>query len=309
MKCIFGVDLGGTNIKIGKFIDNKLIKKISIVTDTSCSGKNIIKDICLSINENLENDELIGIGIGVPGPAKSGKVYGAQNLGWKEVNVKEEISSYFPNILIEVVNDANAALFGEYYCGSAKGYPNVVMLTLGTGLGGGIIIDGKIYEGSNGSSGEVGHISLVENGRSCTCGLNGCLEQYVSAVGVLKTAYEMRINKTTLLNKDNLTCKDVFDFAKIGDKVALDVVSDMSEKLARGAASVCNTLNPDLLLIGGGVSKAGDFLLNKVKEKFKKYAFYSIKDTKIALASLGNDAGTYGSFYAVRSKLDENNSL
>lgn len=309
MKCIFGVDLGGTNIKIGKFIDDKLIKKYSIPTNTSDFGKNIIKDICLSINENLESDELVGIGIGVPGPAKSGKVYGAQNLGWKEVNVKEEISAYFPNILIEVVNDANAALFGEYYCGSAKGYPNVVMLTLGTGLGGGIIINGKIYEGSNGSSGEVGHISLVENGRSCTCGLKGCLEQYVSAVGILKTAYEMRLNKKTLLNKDDLTCKDVFDFAKNGDKIALDVVNDMSEKLARGAASICNTLNPDLLLLGGGVSRAGEFLLNRVKEKFKKYAFYSIKDTKIALASLGNDAGIFGSFYAVRSKLNENNSL
>lgn len=309
MKCIFGVDLGGTNIKIGKFIDDKLIKKYSIDTDTSCDGKNIIKDICLSIKENLENDELVGIGIGVPGPAKSGKVYGAQNLGWKEVNVKEEINIYFPKTLVEVLNDANAALFGEYYCGSAKGYPNVVMLTLGTGLGGGIIIDGKIYEGSNGSSGEVGHISLVEDGRSCTCGLKGCLEQYVSAVGILKTAYEMRVNKDTLLNKEDLTCKDVFDFAKNGDKVALDVVSDMSEKLARGAASICNTLNPDLLLLGGGVSKAGEFLLNRVKEKFKKYAFYSIKDTKIDLASLGNDAGIFGSFYAIRSRLDENNSL
>lgn len=309
MKCIFGVDLGGTNIKIGKFIDDKLIKKYSIDTDTSYDGKNIIKDICLSIKENLENDELIGIGIGVPGPAKCGKVYGAQNLGWKEVNVKEEINAYFPKALVEVLNDANAALFGEYYCGSAKGYPNVVMLTLGTGLGGGIVIDGKIYEGSNGSSGEVGHISLVENGRSCTCGLKGCLEQYVSAVGILKTAHEMRVNKETLLNKEDLTCKDVFDFAKNGDKVALDVVNDMSEKLARGAASICNTLNPDLLLLGGGVSKTGEFLLNRVKEKFKKYAFYSIKDTKIALASLGNDAGIFGSFYAIRSRLDENNSL
>lgn len=309
MKCIFGVDLGGTNIKIGKFVDDKLVKKYSIITDTSNFGKNIIKDICLSIKENLENDELVGIGIGVPGPAKFGKVYGAQNLGWKEVNVKEEINAYFPKTLIEVVNDANAALFGEYYCGSAKGYPNVVMLTLGTGLGGGIIINGKVYEGSNGSSGEVGHISLVENGRSCTCGLKGCLEQYVSAVGILKTAYEMRVNKETLLNEENLTCKDVFDFAKNGDKVSLDVVNDMSEKLARGAASICNTLNPDLLLLGGGVSKAGEFLLDKVKEKFKRYAFYSIKDTKIALASLGNDAGIFGSFYAIRSRLDENNSL
>lgn len=309
MKCIFGIDLGGTQIKIGKFVNDMLVLKYSLDTDTSYSGENIIKQICLSVKEKLGDDELLGIGIGVPGPVKDGVVYGAQNLGWERKEVKEEIEKYFPNILIKVLNDANAALNGEYYCGSAKGYKNVVMMTLGTGLGGGIIINGKIYEGSNGSSGEVGHICIDKNGRECTCGLRGCVEQYVSAVGVLKTAYELRKNQNTLLNKENLTCKEVFDFAKANDKIALKVVEDMTDKLAIGIAAVCNTLNPDLVLLGGGVGKAGDFLLEKTARKFKKYSFYSICETEFALASLGNDAGIYGNFYAVRGEINENNCL
>lgn len=311
MKCIFGIDLGGTQIKIGKFIDEKLVLKYAIDTDVSNDGENIISDICENIEKNIGDDTLIGIGVDVPGPAKNGWVLGAQNIGWKEVNVREEILRHFPDVLVVVLNDANAALFGEYYCGGAKGYQNVVMMTLGTGLGGGIIIDGKVYEGANGSSGEIGHICIEKNGRECTCGLRGCVEQYTSAVGILKTAYEMRekCNKETLLNKKDLTCKDVFDFAKAGDEVAIDVIEDVTDKLAIGAASVCNTLNPDLVLVGGGVSKAGMYLLERLEKKFKSYAFYSVRDTRFALATLGNDAGIYGSFYSVWRKINENNSL
>ncbi len=311
MKCIFGIDLGGTQIKIGKFIDGKLVLKYAIDTDVSDNGKNIINDICVTIEKNLNSDTLIGIGIDVPGPVKDGWVLGAQNIGWKSVNVKEEISNRFPNVLVEVLNDANAALYGEYYCGGAKGYKNVVMMTLGTGLGGGIIIDGKVYEGANGSSGEIGHICIDKNGRDCTCGLKGCVEQYTSAVGILRTANEMRksCGKETMLNKENLTCKDVFDFAKLGDEFALEVIEDVTDKLAIGAAAVCNTLNPDLMLVGGGVSKAGEFLLERLEKKFKKYAFYSVRDTKFALAKLGNDAGIFGSFYSVWCKVDESSNL
>ena len=308
-KCIFGIDVGGTQIKIGKFVNDELVLKFAIDTDTSDEGKNIISDIGKVIRDNLGDCELLGIGVGIPGPVHKGIVLGAQNIGWEIVDAKSLLEEEFPGTTIELMNDANAAVLGEYYCGSAKGYPNIVMLTLGTGVGGGIIINEKVYEGANGSSGELGHLQMEKGGRPCSCGLHGCLEQYVSATGVLKTAHIFREGKDTLLNKENLTCKEVFDFAKAGDKVAMDVVEDMTEKLAIGCADICNTLNPDLLLIGGGVSRAGDFMLDKVKEKFLDYSFYSIRNTEFKIASLGNDAGIYGDYFAVKRKINENNNL
>lgn len=308
-KCIFGIDIGGTQIKVGKFVDDELVLKFAIDTDISNNGANILSDISKIIKDNLNDSELLGIGIGVPGPVRKGVVLGAQNIGWEIIDIKSILEKEFPDVVIEIMNDANAAVLGEYYCGSASGYPNVVMLTLGTGVGGGIIINEKVYEGANGSSGELGHLQMEKGGRPCTCGLHGCLEQYVSATGVLKTAYIFREGKETLLNKEDLTCKDVFDFAKNGDKVAMEVVEDMTEKLAIGCADICNTLNPDLLLIGGGVSKAGDFMLDKVKAKFVDYSFYSIRNTEFKIASLGNDAGIYGDYFAVKRKINENNNL
>ncbi len=307
MNVIFGVDVGGTEIKIGKFIDDKLMVKDVIATDVSNSGNNILSDIFKYLKAHLQKDEkLLGIGIGLPGPVKGNKVLGAQNLGWKVKDVVSEAREYFPQTLIRLSNDANAAALGESYYGAAKGFKNVVMLTMGTGLGGGLIINGHIYEGNNGSSGEVGHICIKKNGRKCSCGLNGCLEQYVSATGIVNTALELRLNKDTLLNKNDLTCKDVFDLAKKGDKIANEVVEEATDDLAIGIASICNTLNPELVVLGGGVSKAGNFLLEKVVSKFEKYAFYSIRNTSFTLATLGNDAGIYGCFHLIKEYFDEN---
>lgn len=307
MNCIFGIDLGGTEIKIGKFCDGRLIKKYSIKTDTSSCGKNILNDIKKEIDKEIGNDNLIGIGIDIPGPVVKGKVLGAQNIGWEEVDVSAYFLSKYNNIKVAVLNDANAATFGEMGFGGAKGYKNLVMITLGTGVGGGVVIDGKLVEGTTGSSGEVGHIRVErKNGRKCTCGLYGCLEQYTSATGIVKTAIEMRKGRETLLNKDNLTCKEVFDFAKANDKVALEVVEDMTEYLASGCATIVDVLNPEIIVIGGGVSKAGEFLLNKVENKFKELCFYSTRSTKFALAILGNDAGIYGAMYSVLGTSDEN---
>lgn len=305
MKIIFGVDLGGTQIKFGKFSLDKMIEKYSIDTDVSDNGTHIIPDICKSIKENIKDDELVGISIGVPGPVKNGIVIGAENINWGVINVYQEVRKFFPDVIIKVLNDANSALLGENYLGSAKGFSDVLMLTLGTGVGGGILINGKVYEGANGSSGEVGHICLEKNGRKCACGLYGCAEQYVSATGIVKTALEYREGKETLLNKDDLTCYDIFQFAKINDKVALDVVNKYIDDLAIICNDVATSFNPELILIGGGVSKAGDFLLNKLKEKYLEHTFYTVKDTKFALAILGNDAGIIGDFYAIRSEINE----
>ena len=309
MKCIFGVDVGGTQIKVGKFIEGELVLKYTIDTDSSNNGEKIFDEICKSIKDALGDDELIGIGIGVPGPVLDDKVLKAHALGWNVLDVKKKINCCFPNALVKVLNDANAAAFGEVLGGAAKGYNNVIMLTIGTGLGGGTIINGRVYEGSNGSSGEIGHICLERNGRSCNCGLHGCLEQYVSARGIVKTAIEMRENKETLLNKRGLTCKEVFEFAKTGDVVASEVVEEFSEQLAIGCADICNVFNPELILLGGGVSEAGNFLLEKVKNKFSDFAFHTMKNTEFKLASLGNDAGIYGNYYAVRCLLDEKNYI
>ena len=257
-KIIFGIDLGGTQIKFGKFDLNNLLDKFAIDTDISDEGTHIIPNICSTIKDHLKpSEELIGVSIGVPGPVLKGVVLGAQNINWLEVDVIKEINKFFPNIIVNVLNDANAALLGEVGFGSAKGYSNAILLTLGTGLGGGILIDGKVYEGANGSSGEVGHICLEKNGRECTCGLKGCLEQYVSATGIVKTAMELKSGKISCLNDHPFTAKDVFDYAKEGDEVALEVVERVTDDLAIGVASICNTLNPEVVLLGGGVSKAG----------------------------------------------------
>lgn len=299
MKVIVGVDIGGTEIKVGKFSDGKLIDKKSLKTDISNYGSNIIKDIFVAVDNMVGQDNLVGLGIGVPGPVAKGKVLGAQNLGWEEVDLISKVKNHYPNIKVAIINDANAATFGELAYGSAQGYHSVVMLTLGTGVGGGIVINDQLLEGATGSAGEVGHIKVEGNNpRHCTCGLFGCLEQYASATGVVKTALELRKDKVTLLHKANLTCKDVFDFAQAGDEISMMVVEQMTDYLASGCATIADVVNPEVIILGGGVSKAGEYLREKVASKFKKVCFYSVKNTKFTLATLGNDAGIYGAMHA-----------
>ena len=299
MKVIVGVDIGGTEIKVGKFNDGQLIEKKSIKTDTTDYGSRIIKDIFQVVDELLGQDTLEGIGIGVPGPVVKGIVLGAQNLGWDEIDLTSKVKNHYPHAHVAIVNDANAATFGEVAYGSAKGYHHVVMITLGTGVGGGIVIHDQLLEGFSGSAGDVGHIRVQEtNPRRCSCGLFGCLEQYASATGVVKTAYELRKGKNTRLNKPNLTCKEVFDFAKEGDEVSIQVVESMTDYLASGCATIADVVNPEVIILGGGVSKAGPYLCEKVANKFKKLCFYSVRNTKFMLATLGNDAGIYGAMHA-----------
>lgn len=304
MDVIFGIDVGGTNIKFGKFYSNS-VEKFMVATMISDDENVIIEQICDEISNHLNGDNLIGIGIGIPGPVVNGVVLGAQNIKWKKVSLKEKILKRFPDIKVEILNDANSATIGEWYFGSGDKLNSAVFITLGTGVGGGIIINGKLVEGSTGSCGEVGHIKIFPSqGRECTCGLNGCLEQYTSATGIVKTAKELSINRKTVLNEHkDYSCKDIFNYAMEEDEVALEVVDRTAYYLGIGLANIANTINPDIIMIGGGVSKAGDFLIDKVRKYFKELAFYSVRETKIVLATLSNDAGIYGCYAKVKIEL------
>lgn len=299
MKIVIGIDLGGTEIKFGKFNQNlDLLSKLSIKTNTTNNGISIINDIIHTIKKIIENDELLGIGIGVPGPVDNDIVLGAQNLGWKETNLKKILEEEFNGVKCKILNDANSACLGEMVKGSAMEFGTFIFVTLGTGIGGGIVINHKLISGNNGSAGEIGHLK-VESGdkRLCTCGLYDCVEQYSSATGILKTAKEMIKKDSMLYNFDNLTCKDVFDCAKANDKISLDVINDATKHLAIALSYVADILNPEAFIIGGGVSKAGSFLLERIENNFSKLAFPHVRNVKFKLATLGNDAGIYGSAY------------
>lgn len=313
MKCIFGVDVGGTNIKFGKFVDETLVESFQQKTHSNPNDpiNSIVDQIVNTVLSNLNKDELIGIGVGVPGPVIDGVVKGAQNIYWEEVELQKALEDAFyekgyKDLKIVTLNDANAATLGEWYYGKGKKTPNMVFVTLGTGIGGGIIINSKLLEGFTGSAGEIGHIKIFPfEGRPCSCGLSGCLEQYASATGIAKTGYGMIKNGDTVLkNKKYLNCKDIFDAAYAGDKIANDIVDKSAYYLAIGLANVANTLNPNKIILGGGVSKAGSILLDNVKKYFNDLAFYSITNTEIELATLLNDAGIYGCMYAVKEKIN-----
>ena len=305
MDCYFGIDIGGTNIKFGKFINGELTNFFEVHTwsKEDCDPVDgVISIIKESVLNNLEEDDnLIGLGIAVPGPVDNGVVLGAENLKWGEVKLKELLNAVFKDIKIEILNDANSATLGEWYYGSGEKSQNLVFVTLGTGVGGGIILNNELYLGDNGSAGEIGHIRIMPfNGRPCSCGLSGCLEQYASATGIKKTAYGLRKRKDTILNnKGRIGVRDIFEAAESGDKVANDVINKTAYYLAIGLADIAATINPKTIIIGGGVSKGGDTLLKPLKECFKKLAYSTVKDTEIKLASLFNKAGCYGAYYYV----------
>lgn len=308
MKCIIGIDIGGTDIKFGKFVDELLVTKKQIKTNKTNKGSLIMAEVMQEIKLLLGDDELVAIGIGVPGPVVNGVVLGAQNLGWKEKHIKEEILAVYPKIVCTVLNDANAATLGEMAYGGGAKYKDFVFVTLGTGIGGGIVINNELIEGSTGSCGEVGHLRVdFHNRRKCTCGLYDCVEQYASATGIVRTAIELKVGRDTLLdNYPVLTSRIIFDLAKADDAVALAAVDEMVEKLSTALSQIANTINPEAFVIGGGVSKAGDFLLNKLAKRFKELAFFSVRNVSFELAKLGNDAGIYGNMYRVNKELHGN---
>ncbi len=304
----FGVDVGGTTIKIGMFNNQcELIEKCEINTDKTNNGANILTDLCKKINElldkyNLTKNECLGVGIGLPGPVTAdGYILGCVNLGWGTFNVKETVSKMLEYVPVAAFNDANMAALGEQKHGSGKGYENVVLVTLGTGVGGGIISEGKIINGANGAAGEIGHIPVNPNEtEKCNCGKKGCLEQYASASGVVRMTkkYISQGRKSSYLSAvmhdENFTAKDVFDGAKKGDDVCLLVAEALGNYLGMALAAVASVTNPDCIVIGGGVSNAGQFLINLVEKYFKEYAFLPCRNVAFKLAELGNDAGIYG---------------
>lgn len=301
---IFGVDLGGTTVKLGLFDpEGNVLEKWEITTRKEDSGKLILPDIADAMKgkmqeKSIAKEDVIGVGIGVPGPVdSSGVIYKAANLGWGVFSIKEELTGLLDGIRVEAGNDANVAALGEMWRGGGQGYDNMVAVTLGTGVGGGIIVDGKILTGAKGAGGEIGHILVEEHETEvCGCGKTGCLEQYASATGVVRLANRRlaKDDKASVLRGKNISAKDVWDAVKAGDELAVEVAKQFGEYLGKGLAAVACVVNPDIFVIGGGVSKAGDVLMDYMVEPYKKYVFHGSRETKFALATLGNDAGIYG---------------
>ena len=303
-KYCFGVDLGGTTVKIGLFsIEGQLQDKWEIPTENH--GAEILSDIAASIQSrmdtgHLSKEQVTGIGIGVPGPVLNENiVQGCVNLGWGNVRVADELSA-LTGLKVKAANDANVAALGEQWQGGGKGFQNLVMFTLGTGVGGGIIQNGRIISGANGAAGEIGHMVIVDSDEvvgTCGCGHRGCLEQVASATGIVNLTEKKlaECSQDSVLREISpLTAKDVLDAAKAGDALAEQAAENMMKQLGRAAAYIACVVNPDIFVIGGGVSKAGEYLIEGISRYYKDYAFHASADTKFALASLGNDAGMIG---------------
>lgn len=300
----FGIDVGGTSIKCGLFLeDGTLVEKWEIPTRTEEEGSKILPDVAKSIQDKiqekgLDKSRIDGVGIGLPGPVNAkGEILCAVNLNWGFKDVSKELSE-LTGLPAKAGNDANVAALGEAWKGAAEGAQNVVMVTLGTGVGGGIIVDGKIVSGSHGCGGEVGHANVKhEETISCNCGNKGCLEQYASATGIARLAAEaLAASKedSVLRNVEKVTAKDVFDAYKENDSLATEIVRQFADCLGGTLGIFASVIDPDKIVVGGGVSKAGSVLTDVLTQAYKKYAFGVCKETPIVLASLGNDAGIYG---------------
>lgn len=302
-KYCFGIDVGGTTIKMGLFTtEGELLDKWEIPTRKEDGGAYILNDVAASVEaklaeKNIAKEDVAGAGIGVPGPTlDTGYVSICVNLGWKDKNPANELSELL-SIPVKAGNDANVAALGEMWKGGGEGYLDVVLLTLGTGVGGGIIIDGHAVVGAHGAGGEIGHITVRDDEtEACGCGRKGCLEQYASATGLVRLAkrYFEKNTKNSILTGKEITAKEVFDAAKAGDAAALEITEEFGAYLGQALVNLAATVDPAVFVIGGGVSKAGDILLETVRKYFYDHAFYGNQKTKITLATLGNDAGIYG---------------
>lgn len=311
MKYAFGVDLGGTTIKFGLFSSaGDLIEKWEVPTRSEGRGKHLLADIAGSILGKMEDQglrvaDVVGAGLGVPGAVRGESfVAPCVNLDqWGNFDVASSLSRLLGGIPVKVANDANAAALGEMAHGGGKGYENVVFVTLGTGVGGGVIQDGRLLCGSHGAGGEIGHIKVADEcDVACGCGKRGCLEQFASATGLVRCAcayLESCDEPSALREVDGLTCKDVFDAARAGDCVAARLVDDMCRMLGKALAAISCVCDPEVFVIGGGVSRAGDILMDAVRRHFVSFAFPAAEQTPIVLAELGNDAGIFGAAHLV----------
>ena len=304
-KYCFGIDVGGTTVKMGLFTtEGELLDKWEIPTRKEDGGAYILNDVAASVEaklaeKNIAKEDVAGAGIGVPGPTlDTGYVSICVNLGWKDKNPANELSELL-SIPVKAGNDANVAALGEMWKGGGEGYLDVVLLTLGTGVGGGIIIDGEIAPTHRGVGGELGHITVnPDEEATCNCGNHGCLEQYASATGVVRIAKKLLAaskEESSLRTLETVTAKDVFDAAKAGDHLAVEAVEVLGKYLGLVVANVALTVDPDVFVIGGGVSKAGQVLIDVITKYYHKFAkIIGDNKAKVVLAKLGNDAGIYG---------------
>lgn len=309
MKYAFGVDIGGTTVKLGLFDEAcNVLEKWEIPTVTADGGKQIIPDVAESVlakmqEKGIAKGDVIGVGVGAPGAVNKDGVMigGAVNLGWGVTDLKGDLEKLLGGIRVCAANDANVAAFGEMVAGGGRGYEDVVAVTLGTGVGGGVILGGKLLAGSAGAAGEIGHIRIEDRETEyCNCGHQGCLEQYASATGIARLARRRLAeddapSSLREIPAEKITAKDVFDAVKAGDAVADEIAKRFGDYLGKGLAVVANVVNPQVFVLGGGVSKAGEVLLSYVRPAYEKYVFGPCKNAKITLAQLGNDAGIYGS--------------
>lgn len=303
-KYCFGIDVGGTTVKCGLFrVDGTVMDKWEIKTVTENNGTRILPDVAETVldkmnEKGITKEEVAGIGIGIPGPVrKDGTVERAVNLHWGFKNIVKEVED-ITGLPVKAANDANVAALGEMWQGGGIGCRSLIMVTLGTGVGGGIIIDGQIVAGAHGAGGEIGHAAIDAHiSIPCNCGNYGCLEQVASATGIARlAAEELAVNDTpTLLRREYISAKAVFDAYKKKDAVAAIVVERFAGYLGTALAQFACVVDPEVIVIGGGVSRAGQVLSDCVSKYYRKKAFPSCKDTPIVLAKLGNDAGIYGS--------------
>ena len=308
MRKFYGIDVGGTTVKLGLFSETELLDKWEIPTVRTGDGEQILPDIAAAIegyiiNNHIDRKDLIGIGIGVPGPVlPDGTVNKCINLGWGVFNIEKALSD-LTGLPVKAGNDATVAALGECWMGGGRGFDTMVFATLGTGVGGGIVVGGQVLHGIHGAAGEIGHMVLNRNEtESCGCGKKGCVEQYCSATGIVRIAKQfLKASEapSALRGIEPLTCKDIFDTAAAGDALACEILEQVYGYLAEFLANICNVIDPECVVLGGGVSRAGQPLLDGVQRHFGKYVFHAVSGVRFALATLGNDAGAYGAFKLV----------
>ncbi|MBR6377279.1 MAG: ROK family glucokinase [Oscillospiraceae bacterium] len=309
MKYAFGVDVGGTTVKLGLFFaEGVLMEKWEIPTRTEKGGREVLPDIARSIDDcllrrNIQKQDVLGVGVGVPGPVDDdGNVNHCVNLNWGLFNIHQVLGA-LTGLPVKAGNDANVAALGEYYDGGGKGSRSMLMVTLGTGIGGGYIWNGQILNGAHGVGGEIGHICVDPSPEAepCSCGKRGCAEQYASARALGRAAQRALLRdpeRPSLLRQmEEVSSRTVFQCAAQGDALAQELLDRVFDVLGLTIAGGCCMVDPELVVLGGGMSKAGQALLDGVDPRFRHHMFHACKDTKFALATLGNDAGIYGCFH------------
>ena len=300
---VFGVDIGGTTVKLGLFdAEGGVFDKWEIPTRIQENGSHILPDIAESIKQKIQEkqiklEEIAGVGVGAPGPIdEEGVVHRAVNLGWETFSIKQTLEDIL-HVPVRAGNDANVAALGEMWKGGGQGSSDLIMVTLGTGVGGGIITGGRVLTGVAGAGGEIGHIHVDDTETECCgCGNKGCLEQYASATGITRLAKKKleESDKDSILRNKEVTAKTVFDAVKQKDALAMEVAEEFGKYLGDGLAVIASVVNPEAIVIGGGVSKAGEILMDYIKPYFIKNVFHANREVRFVLATLGNDAGIYG---------------